>query len=114
MSALASRTATKVSTSQFREHPEDTCFRFTGAIRWEARRRAEAWCRQRGFSYGPMVRGQPSGLMRGDWTVPSWGGLSDDEKQRLDGAITSSSFEMGPVLIRIRKRAANLKVLCAG
>lgn len=104
---------TRPTDTGFRDHPEDTCFRFTGGIKWEARRQAEAWCRARGFSYGPAVRGQPSGIMRGAWTIAPWPLLSEVERRRLDGVITSHSFEMGPVVIRIRKRAAQPKRLFA-
>jgi hypothetical protein len=65
---------------------------------------AEDWCRERGISVGSMERGNPRGLLRGDFAIAKWRNLSVQERIDLDGAMTGD-MRNGPVIIRIKGEA---------
>ncbi|WP_267122940.1 hypothetical protein [Xanthomonas sacchari] len=77
-----------------------------------ALRAAEAWCRDRGVSYGSQQRGSPIGLLVGDYAIAKWRNLSTAERAALHGTITGDT-RTGPVVLRIRisaLRAAGIEV----
>lgn len=64
---------------------------------------ARHWCKENGYSLGPMARDLPIGLMYGDWDIAEWGNLSDIEKHRLDGTMVCiTNFHNGPVHIVLK------------
>ncbi|MBB4126260.1 hypothetical protein GGR77_001550 [Xanthomonas translucens] len=65
-----------------------------------ALRAAEAWCRERGVSYGPQQRGAPIGLLVGDYVISKWRGMSAAERAALHGTITGDTRN-GPLVLRI-------------
>ncbi|MBB5875857.1 hypothetical protein [Xanthomonas sp. 3498] len=66
-----------------------------------ALRAAEAWCRERGVSYGSQQRGAPIGLLVGDYAIAKWRNLSKAERAALHGTITGDTRN-GPVVLRIK------------
>lgn len=48
---------------------------------------AEKWLRDHGFSVGSMQRGDPRGILFGDWDIAKWRNLSDQDKKELDGTM---------------------------
>lgn len=95
----------------FKLLPDDRCFRFTGQGSWEALEAAEAWCRRHDISMGPAARGSPRGLVKGKAVIAHWAMLDARQRALLDGAMISHSLEWGPVVARIRKRSADIRIL---
>lgn len=63
---------------------------------------AEQWCRDNKISYGSMERGNPIGLMRGDWAISKWTNMTKAEQRACDGIMTAKNgFREGPVVIEI-------------
>lgn len=62
---------------------------------------AEAWCAARGLSVGRMERGQPRGLLFGDFDIQKWHNLSAVERRALSGRMTGD-MRNGPVVVEVR------------
>lgn len=65
---------------------------------------AQAWCRERGISYGYLQRDDPVGLMVGDYVISKWRNLSAAERRELDGTLTGDKRN-GPVFIGLTQQA---------
>lgn len=100
-------------TEGFRHLPDDVVRSFADDRPWAAMECAQAWCRLQGFSIGPIAKGSPRGLKRGIHAIPFWTCLDARQRAALDGAIIAHSVERGPVVVRIRKRSADIKLLNA-
>lgn len=61
---------------------------------------AEAWCAERGISVGIMERGQPRGLVYGDFEVAKWHNLNRAERAALDGRMIGE-MRHGPVVVEV-------------
>lgn len=72
---------------------------------FRACRLAEEWCKENGISVGPMQRGDPRGLMRGDISIAKWRNLNDQDRAELHGQMTGNMRE-GPVVITLIESAA--------
>jgi len=59
---------------------------------------AEAWLKNHGYSFGPMQRGSPRGIMKGDVDIGKWRNLSIEEINQLDGSITGDGRN-GPIFV---------------
>lgn len=68
---------------------------------FEALWAAEDWCNVNGYSYGPGCAKMPTGLMRGNHTIPKWRNLRQDQINLLDGVMTGDRRN-GPVFIEIK------------
>lgn len=64
---------------------------------------AEAWLRERGFSYGSMQRGAPTAIYRGDCDVSKWRNLDEDDLSEIAGTIVGvgGRFREGPVTVTL-------------
>lgn len=76
---------------------------FSQAGTFEAARAAEAWCKERGISYGPSDRYAMRGLLYGDFLIAKWHNLNKSEIAALDGRMTGD-MRNGPVVIEIKER----------
>lgn len=63
---------------------------------------AEKWCKENGISRGSMERGNPIGLLRGDWHISKWSNMTKEEQLQCDGFMKSASFRNGPVFIEMK------------
>lgn len=61
---------------------------------------AEAWCRDKGISYGSPCGPDPIGLMHGVFWIAKWRNLTPKEKRTLDGVITGD-IRNGPITIKL-------------
>lgn len=104
---------TRAEKAGFRPRWDDVLRRFEGSEPWEAMLHAVNFANRHGFSVGPAARGAPRAIKRGNHTVKHWVLLSEDEIWDLDGAIISHSYEFGPVVVRIRRRSADITLLNA-
>lgn len=50
-------------------------------------RACQEWLTANGFSYGPLCRDQPVGVLKGDYQIAKWRNLNHYEQQLLDGEI---------------------------
>jgi len=78
---------------------------FDQAGDFKASAAAEAWCAERGISVGHAQRGDPRGLLYGDFDIQKWRNLRPSERRVLDGQMTGD-MRNGPVYVRIKARAA--------
>jgi hypothetical protein len=77
-----------------------TSITFEGTEDFEAINKAEAFLKSAGFSYGSMQRGEPIGIMFGDFLISKWRNMTAAERHSLHGQITAdTSFRSGPVHI---------------
>lgn len=58
---------------------------------WTASTAAEKWLRNGGYSVGRRQRGEPRGVLRGDWDIQKWRNLRKREREALDGVMTGDS-----------------------
>lgn len=65
---------------------------------FEAMRAAEDWCDARGISFAPPERGQPRGLVIGDYVIAKWSNLRPHERRAMDGRMTGD-MRHGPVTV---------------
>lgn len=74
---------------------------------FSALRAAEAWLKDRGFSYGPQQGRAPIGILLGFCTIAKWFKLDAEEKNDLHGQIVckAGNFRSGPVTAYIRRDA---------
>lgn len=73
---------------------------FHGKADFRATNDAEAYLTRRGFSFGPMERGSPRGVMFGDFQIAKWHNLSPAERDACHGLIEGNGRN-GPVVVRI-------------
>lgn len=97
----------------FKPLPDDVTRRFEDPRPGAAMDAAETWCMERGFSIGPLSKGSPRALKRGLHCLPHWTQLTAQDRAKLHGAIIAHSIEFGPVVVRIRRRAADITLLQA-
>lgn len=98
----------------FKPLPDDVAQRFESREPWGAMGAAERFAMRHGFSIGPVAKGSPRGLKRGLTLIPHWTQLDARDRAALDGAIIAHSSEFGPVVVRIRRRAADITLLATG
>lgn len=77
---------------------------FDQAGAFEATHAAEEWCREHGVSYGSSERGNPRGLLVGDYLIAKWKNLTPKERQECHGTMTGDG-RYGPITIRISRAA---------
>jgi hypothetical protein len=68
---------------------------------WSACHEAETWCRDHGYSVGPMQASSPRGIMKGDYIVAKWRNINAAERQALSG-IMRGDMRNGPVFLDIK------------
>lgn len=56
-------------------------------IPFTATNAAEAWLEDRGYSVGSMCVGSPRGILKGDFLISKWRGLSSKQILELDGML---------------------------
>lgn len=95
----------------FKPLPDDVTQRFESREMWGAMAAAERFAMRHGFSLGPVAKGSPRGLKRGIQFIPHWTQLDARDRAALDGAIIAHSTEFGPVVVRIRRRSADITLL---
>lgn len=64
---------------------------------------AEAFCGKVGLSVGRMQRGDPRGLLFGDFDIAKWRNLSAADRASLHGEMIGG--RLGPVAIRLFENA---------
>ncbi len=69
---------------------------------FKAKREAEKWLEEYGYSYGSMQMDKPIGILKGQIYISKWRGMTDREKGQLHGLMTSNDFRKGPVLVEIK------------
>ena len=62
---------------------------------------AQKWLKDEGYSFGSMQREAPIGIMKGDYSISKWRGLSRQDIAELDGVIEGIDKRNGPVTITI-------------
>ena len=67
---------------------------------FEALYAAQAWCLERGISYGSTCGPDPIGLLYGDYCIAKWRNLTPKEKRTIDGIITGDKRN-GPIRIKM-------------
>jgi hypothetical protein len=80
--------------------PKPLTFTFTGVDDFEAMYQAEAVLVDRGFSVGRNQRGDPRGILYGDYDIQKWRNLNSKERAALHGQITGP-MRSGPVTVTI-------------
>ncbi len=76
-------------------------FRNTGQD-YSAWNDALTWCKQNGYSAGPMQVGSPVGIAKGDADIAKWRNLTRHDREQLDGVIIGC-FKTGTVTIQFDK-----------
>lgn len=113
MSELHNLLATYGREQGFKPLPDDIVRRFESELPGGAMEAAEAWCVERGYSIGPISKGSPRALMHGLHCLPHWSAFAARDRVHLHGAIIARSIKFGPVVVRIRRRAADITLLQA-
>lgn len=103
--------ATQGREQGFKPLPDDVTRRFVNTVPHAAMEEAVNWCLDRGFSIGPHSKGSPRALKRGLHCLPHWTQLDARDRAKLDGAIIAHCTELGPIVVRIRRRAADITLL---
>jgi hypothetical protein len=49
---------------------------------------AKDWLAENGYSYGSLQRGDPIGVLKGDFAIAKWRNLNQKEVDELDGVLT--------------------------
>jgi hypothetical protein len=86
---------------------------FTQAGDFAAVNAAERWCRENGYSVGDMQRGDPRGILKGEWAIAKWRNLTARHRAELDGIMVGGRD--GPVTITIWEggKGAEMEANCA-
>jgi hypothetical protein len=71
---------------------------------FEAMHAAETFLETAGFSVGRMQRGDPRGILFGDFDIAKWRNLNARERAGLHGHLIGD-MRAGPVTIRIFEKA---------
>lgn len=74
---------------------------------FSAYHQAAAYCRQRGWSCGPMQSGAPIAVFDGEAIVSKWRNLSFQEIEQLHGFFFSTGYRNGNVTLFLRKKDLN-------
>ena len=61
---------------------------------------AEAWCRDKGVSYGPSCGTLPRGLLCGDFEIAKWRNLTPQERRECHGTM-KGPLRKGPIVVTI-------------
>lgn len=64
---------------------------------WQA---ALDWCRENGYSYGPMQAGSPTGIAKGEVSIAKWRNIPSEDYHLLSGTI-EGDFRDGTVTVKI-------------
>jgi hypothetical protein len=72
-----------------------------------AMRAAEHFLQLAGFSVGSNQRGDPRGVMFGDYDIAKWRNLNTAERKALHGQMTSDhgTMRIGPIVVTIFESA---------
>lgn len=54
-----------------------------------------------GFSFGKNQRGEPTGILYGDFDIQKWRNLRANERKALHGIIEAGDHRNGPVTVTI-------------
>lgn len=73
---------------------------FTGEDDFSAMIAAERFLKAAGFSVGSTQRGDPRGIMFGEYDIPKWRNLNQSERKSLHGQMTGN-MRSGPVTVTI-------------
>ena len=66
---------------------------------------AMQWCDDNGYSYAPLCRDMPIGIMKGDYVIAKWKNLTEKEREEVHGTITTNTdWDDGPVFITMNMR----------
>lgn len=69
---------------------------------WGAWNQALRWLYERGYQTGSMDHPNPVGFTQGRYSFPwKWHNLTNDDKSKLDGVLTSEDFRTKPVKVLI-------------
>jgi len=63
---------------------------------------ARAWCKENGFSAGPLCGHDPVALMQGDYSIAKWRNLTPVERAQSDGTMTSDDWREGAVTVEVK------------
>lgn len=64
---------------------------------------AMQWCDDNGYSYGPVWRDTPIGIMKGEWNVAEWKEFNEKDTDDKYGRITTKTdWRTGPVFITFK------------
>jgi hypothetical protein len=76
---------------------------FNGTEDFEAMHAAEHFLQLAGFSVGSNQRGDPRGIMFGEYDIAKWRNLNVRERRELHGQMTSDHGTMrsGPIVVTI-------------
>ena len=87
------------------QHEEDVRIEFNQEGTFQAMYAAEAWCREKGISFGQSCATGPTGLLFGqyDW-IAKWRNLTARERKDLHGTM-SGDMRGGPVMIVLKDDA---------
>lgn len=84
----------------------DRVLEFTERAPFQALMSAEDWLTDHGFSIGPCQRGDPRGIKLGSILIAKWRGLTEQDRERLDGILVGPHGGMtlirGPIIVRLR------------
>lgn len=61
---------------------------------------AQAYLKERGFSFGAMAAPSPIGVMHGRWMISKWRDMTNDEIAALHGTLTGD-HRNGPVKLTL-------------
>lgn len=86
--------------------PTENPFMFTKTFNqqgtFQALYAAQNWLRENGYSYGSTCRGEPIGLLKGDYVVAKWRNLTRQEINELDGVVTGCPRN-GPITVHLQE-----------
>lgn len=63
---------------------------------------AQNWLRDNGYSYGSTCRGEPIGVLKGDYVIAKWRNLTRQEINELDGVV-SGCPRNGPIKVQLKE-----------
>ncbi|MFI8384857.1 hypothetical protein [Pseudomonas sp. NPDC079086] len=59
------------------------------------------WLKENGYSYGSTCRGEPVGVLKGDYIIAKWRNLTKAERNELDGTL-DGDFREGPLTLNLK------------
>lgn len=74
---------------------------FSGTETFEAMRKAEAWCEERGLSVGRNDRFDMRGILLGKFNIAKWHNLNHAHRMALHG-VMSGDMRTGPVHVDLK------------
>lgn len=73
---------------------------FIGKETFEALHKAQKWCNDNGYSFGPTCVCSPQAIKKGNWNIAKWRNLTPSERKNIDGTITGDGRN-GPIKVDI-------------